>query len=451
MAFFLSRQPGEEPRLGIYVHIPFCKSKCEYCDFYSIGGARDRRMTDDYLQALADHIRESGRLAPNHLVDTVYFGGGTPSFFGAENLEKILDEIHRSFRLSVEAEITVEANPDSVNVQGLKRMLRAGFNRLSLGVQSDDDAMLKRLGRPHNFEQARTAMQKARQVGFANISLDLMYGLPNQTRAGWQETVEHIARMRPEHVSCYALKVEEGTPLYEYKDAVNLPSDDVQADMYLDACEILRSYGFEHYEISNFAKRGFASKHNMKYWTGGEYLGFGPTAASDFDGKRFTIIRDLRGYINGISSVVSYNLGRGDRERLSKLFRISIGALGAVALFVTALSYLLGGRVVDFFAKGNEHVAAVALHGFRIVATSFVMLAYNTFSSGWFTALNDGRTSAILSFCRTMIFLVLPVLVLPRLFGIDGVWLSLTAGEIFSLIMGIYYFRKFRSVWTPER
>ena len=159
----------------------------------------------------------------------------------------------------------------------------------------------------------------------------------------------------------------------------------------------------------------------------------------------------FRGYINGISSVVSYNLGRGDRERLSKLFRISIGTLGAVALFVTALSYLLGGRVVDFFAKGNEHVAAVALHGFRIVATSFITLAYNTFSSGWFTALNDGRTSAILSFCRTMIFLVLPVLVLPRLWGIDGVWLSLTVGEIFSLIMGIYYFRKFRSVWTPER
>lgn len=157
----------------------------------------------------------------------------------------------------------------------------------------------------------------------------------------------------------------------------------------------------------------------------------------------------FRGYINGISSVVSYNLGRGDRKRLSRLFRISIGVLGAVSLIATALSYLLGGAVVDFFAKGNEHVAAVALHGFRIVATSFVMLAYNTFSSGWFTALNDGKTSAILSFCRTMIFLVLPVLVLPRLFDIDGVWLSLTVGEILSLVMGVYYFRKFRSVWTP--
>ena len=158
----------------------------------------------------------------------------------------------------------------------------------------------------------------------------------------------------------------------------------------------------------------------------------------------------FRGYINGISSVVSYNLGRGDRKRLSRLFRISIGVLGAVSLIATALSYLLGGAVVDFFAKGNEHVAAVALHGFRIVATSFVMLAYNTFSSGWFTALNDGKTSAILSFCRTMIFLVVPVLILPRLFDIDGVWLSLTVGELLSLIMGVYYFRKFRGVWMPE-
>lgn len=157
----------------------------------------------------------------------------------------------------------------------------------------------------------------------------------------------------------------------------------------------------------------------------------------------------FQGYINGISSVVTYNLERGDKERLSKLFRISIGVLGAVSLIATALSYLLDGAVVDFFAKGSEHVAAVALHGFHIVATSFVMLAYNTFSSGWFTALNDGKTSAILSFCRTMIFLVLPVLVLPRLFAIDGVWLSRTVGEILSLIMGVYYFRKFRSAWTP--
>ncbi len=301
MSFFLSRSGSEEKRLGIYIHIPFCKSKCEYCDFYSIGGSRDRHTTDDYLQALADHLREAGKLAPEHLVDTVYFGGGTPSFFGAENLGRILDEIHRSFRLSVEAEIALEANPDSVTPQSLKRLLRAGFNRISIGVQSDDDAMLKKLGRPHTFEQAKQAMLKAREAGFGNISLDLMYGLPNQTLSAWKSTVERIARMRPEHISCYALKVEENTPLWNYRDCANLPDDDTQAEMYLAASAILREYGYEHYEISNFARKGCASRHNLKYWTGGEYLGFGPTAASDFDGKRYTIVRDLQGYIEGIA------------------------------------------------------------------------------------------------------------------------------------------------------
>lgn len=301
MAFFLTKSKTEEKRLGIYIHIPFCKSKCEYCDFYSIGGSRDRRVTDDYLQALADHIREAGRLAPEYLVDTVYFGGGTPSFFGAENLEKILDEIHKSFRLSVEAEITLEANPDSVTLQAMKKLVRAGFNRISIGVQSDDDEMLKKLGRPHNFHQAKQALTLARQAGFGNISLDLMYGLPNQTLTAWKETVLRIVGLRPEHISCYALKVEEGTPLWSYKELANLPDDDTQADMYLAASDILRDYGYEHYEISNFAKKGFASKHNLKYWTGGEYLGFGPTAASDFAGKRFTILRDLQGYIQGIT------------------------------------------------------------------------------------------------------------------------------------------------------
>lgn len=301
MAFFLTKSKTEEKRLGIYIHIPFCKSKCEYCDFYSIGGSRDRRVTDDYLQALADHIREAGRLAPEYLVDTVYFGGGTPSFFGAENLEKILDEIHKSFRLSVEAEITLEANPDSVTLPALKKLVRAGFNRISIGVQSDDDEMLKKLGRPHNFHQAKQAVTLARQAGFGNISLDLMYGLPNQTLTAWKETVLRVVGLRPEHISCYALKVEEGTPLWSYKELANLPDDDTQADMYLAASDLLRDYGYEHYEISNFAKKGFASKHNLKYWTGGEYLGFGPTAASDFAGKRFTILRDLQGYIQGIA------------------------------------------------------------------------------------------------------------------------------------------------------
>ena len=156
----------------------------------------------------------------------------------------------------------------------------------------------------------------------------------------------------------------------------------------------------------------------------------------------------FRGYINGIASVASYNLGKGDKEQLSRLFHISIRTIGITAIVVTLISYLAGNTVVDFFAKNNAQVEAIALHGFRIVATSFLMLAYNVFASGWFTALNDGRTSAILSFCRTIIFMIIPVLVLPALLGMDGVWMSITAGEVLSIIMSIYYFRKYRKVWN---
>ena len=158
----------------------------------------------------------------------------------------------------------------------------------------------------------------------------------------------------------------------------------------------------------------------------------------------------FRGYINGISSVVSYNLGRGDKERLSRLFRISVWTLGIAGIVVTVLSYLAGSAVVDFFAKNNTQVETIALHGFRIVATSFLVMAYNVFASGWFTALNDGKTSAILSFCRTIIFMIVPVLVLPGIFGMDGVWMSITAGEVLSILMSIFYFRKYRNVWSAE-
>ncbi len=301
MAFFLNRHTAQEKSLGIYVHIPFCKSRCEYCDFYSNGGGKDSRMVDEYLQALADHIRETGKLAPDYVVDTVYFGGGTPSYFGAENLDKILDEIQSSFHLGENPEITFEANPDSVTEQGLKKLLRAGFNRISIGVQSDDDEILHNLGRSHNFAQAKEAMELARKVGFANISLDLMYGLPNQTMEGWMRTVERIVHMRPEHISCYGLRIEENTKMWKYHDRLNLPNDDMQADMYFAASQYLKEHGYEHYEVSNFAKKGFASRHNMKYWTGEEYIGFGPSAASDFAGKRFTILSDLRGYNEGIA------------------------------------------------------------------------------------------------------------------------------------------------------
>ena len=285
--------------LGIYIHVPFCRSKCQYCDFYSVT-EKDDRLMESFLDAICDHIRETGPQAPGHRVDTIYFGGGTPSFFGADGMAAILSVIRRSFDVAMDAEITFEANPDSVSPRLLRKLKSEGFNRVSLGIQCDDDDILAKIGRPHNYEQAVSAVQKIRKAGFKNLSLDLIYGLPGQTLESWQRTLRNVLELKPEHISCYGLKVEEGTPLYACQEFMNLPDDDAQADMYLATVEILRAKGYRQYEISNFCKRNHESKHNVKYWTGGEYLGFGPDASSDFAGKRFKIIRDLRGYIDGI-------------------------------------------------------------------------------------------------------------------------------------------------------
>ena len=287
--------------LGIYVHVPFCCSKCQYCDFYSLTG-QEQPIMDDYLRAICAHIREAGPLAPNYQVDTIYFGGGTPTLFGAEGLSAILTAIRESFDVSSRAEITFEANPESVTKKLLRRLKSEGFNRVSLGIQCDDDEILEKIGRPHTYEQAQAAVKMIRRSRFKNLSVDLIYGLPGQTLESWLQTLSHVLELKPEHISCYGLKVEEGTPLYDIQDDCDLPDDDAQADMYLAAVELLKSKGYRHYEISNFAKKDRASRHNLKYWTGGEYLGFGPDASSDFGGKRFSIVRDLHAYIRGIQN-----------------------------------------------------------------------------------------------------------------------------------------------------
>ncbi len=294
---FLTRK-NKSP-LGIYIHVPFCRSKCQYCDFYSLTD-KDDRLMDGYLDAVIAHIREFGPQAPGYLVDTVYFGGGTPTFFGADGMAAILTAIRKAFDVAPDAEITFEANPDSVSDRLLRRLRGEGFNRVSLGVQCDDNEILKKLGRPHTYAQAVTAVQRIRKLGFQNLSLDLMYGLPGQSLEDWCHTLDNVLKLQPEHISCYGLKVEEGTPLYDYQEYCALADDDTQADMYLSAVEILRQAGYRQYEISNFCRKGHVSRHNLKYWTGGEYLGFGPDASSDFAGRRFAILRDVHGYIDGI-------------------------------------------------------------------------------------------------------------------------------------------------------
>ena len=295
---FLTLKKNKAP-LGIYVHVPFCRSRCAYCDFCTQTDRSDK-LIDGYLEAVCNHIKEAGALAPNHKVDTIYFGGGTPSFLGADSLATILTTIRRSFDVDNNAEITFEANPDSVSDQLLKRLKAEGFNRVSLGIQSDDDDMLERLNRPHNYSQAVNAYQRIRKAGFKNVSVDLIYGLPDQNNRKWLETLEHVLELMPEHISLYGLEVHPGTPIEEYEKMGRIPDEDTFADMYLSAVKFLENRGFRQYEISNFARKGLHSRHNMKYWTGGEYLGFGPSAASDFAGSRFKLVSDLRAYINGI-------------------------------------------------------------------------------------------------------------------------------------------------------
>ena len=291
-------KPEKKP-LGIYVHVPFCKSKCVYCDFYSLPHAEERM--DAYVKAVTAHLLETAPRAERHRVDTVYFGGGTPSYLGAKRLREILSVILKKYDVDKHAEITLEANPDSAqDWRELRTLRKAGFNRVSLGMQSADDGELAEIGRVHTAAQVRSAVDAVRKAKIENLSLDLIYGLPHQTMDRWQANLEAAVALAPQHLSCYGLKVEEGTPLHARRDSAGLPGDDAQADMYLSTVETLRHYGFFQYEISNFARPGFESRHNLKYWTLQEYAGFGPGAHSDFGGVRYAYERDLDTYIRGV-------------------------------------------------------------------------------------------------------------------------------------------------------
>ena len=373
---FLNRG-GKKP-LGIYIHVPFCRSKCEYCDFYSLT-EHGREWKEGYLKAITAHIAETGPLAPKHRVDTIYFGGGTPSFFGAGGMITILNTIRKHFDVSSDAEITFEANPDSVTPLLLRRLKAEGFNRISLGIQCDDDEILQRIGRPHTYAQAVDAVKMIRRAGFRNLSLDLIYGLPGQTLEGWVTTLNNVLRLNPEHISCYGLKVEEGTPLYGYQDSANLPDDDAQADMYLAAVEILRSKDYRQYEISNFAKREMASRHNLKYWNGGEYLGFGPDASSDFGGRRFAIVRDLQAYMDGIrtgGTVLREMQEIPKRERAGEYLMLRLRTSAGISWEEYERRYLLSfkplAEVMDRFCLHNW-----AMHngkgGYRLTPEGFLM------------------------------------------------------------------------------
>lgn len=305
--------------LGLYIHIPFCEKKCNYCDFYSAFFNKDTLGV--YLDALKGEMKKWGGKI-NRPIDTIYIGGGTPSLLG-EEIISLADCIKENFVVLDTAEFTVEANPSSSN-DFLAFAKVAGVNRLSIGVQSGCDETLKILGRTHTANEARQAVKKARELGFDNISVDLMIGLPNSNQKRLKKDIDFILSLTPEHISSYILKIEQNTVFYKKYDTLNLPDDDDIAEQYLYMCKTLGENGYNHYEISNFACENRESRHNLKYWIGEDYLGIGTAAHSCLDDRRFYYPRDLRGFIKS-PEIIDDGTGGEKEEKLMLGLRLSKG------------------------------------------------------------------------------------------------------------------------------
>ena len=287
--------------LGLYLHVPFCMKKCKYCDFLSWAGSEEEQET--YVQGLLKEIESYREFAKGYKVSTVFLGGGTPSILSGEQIERILGAVSDVFMMDKHAEITLEMNPGTVTEEKLRSYKKAGINRLSIGLQSVKNENLKLLGRIHIYEEFLQSYELARQEGFKNISVDLISSLPGQTLEFWKEELQEIVRLNPEHVSVYQLILEEGTPFYEtYADHPELlPDEEVSREIYLSTGRILSEAGYEQYEISNYAKPGQESRHNLKYWDRADYLGLGLGAASMVRNIRMTNTRDLKTYLEHCS------------------------------------------------------------------------------------------------------------------------------------------------------
>lgn len=299
--------------VGIYVHIPFCKQKCKYCDFISFQNCEN--YFDDYFECLKKEITEKANEINSEnkeiLIDTIYFGGGTPSIVCEKYIEEVLNKIYEYYNVSENAEITVEVNPGTVDKFKLEKYFEIGINRLSIGLQSTDDKLLKMLGRIHTYKEFENTYDLARKIGFKNINVDLMIGLPNQSLENVHDSLEKIVQKNPEHISVYSLIIEENTKMFDLieKGELELPDEDVERKMYWSVKKFLEENGYIHYEISNFSKSGFESKHNANCWNQQEYLGFGIAAHSYFNNIRYSNIDNLRQYIENWKNEQSvYNM-----------------------------------------------------------------------------------------------------------------------------------------------
>ena len=306
--------------LGIYIHMPFCAKKCPYCDFYSCNYSKEKAIK--YAQAV---IRDIECFDGDAAADTVYFGGGTPSLIPSELTENILSAIRKKFRLE-NPEITIEINPCTVSKDKLLQYYNMGINRLSVGIQSANNNELELLGRNHTFETASAAILNAYDCGFRNISADLMTGIPYQTFESIEASVRKISELPVTHISNYILKIEHGTPFDNPEFINSMPDDDFTSDMYLYMVKTLLNKGFRQYEISNFSKSGYESRHNLKYWKCHEYIGFGPSAHSFCNGIRYYCPPDLDSFINyPAKKIVTDDMAGSDEEKIMLALRLTEG------------------------------------------------------------------------------------------------------------------------------
>lgn len=354
--------------IGLYIHIPFCASKCAYCDFYSI--AANEETYEDYKAVLCRHLKEAkARLSV--FADTLYFGGGTPSLLGGKRIAEIVETAKHSFTLE-NAEITVETNPAEHLYEDFVLMAKAGVNRISIGMQSCIDKELKALSRRHTAEDVRRTVSDVKKAGITDISVDIMLGIPHQTAKTLKESLDFCLELGVTHISCYMLKIEPDTPFGKADiSSLHLPDEDTVTDMYLFMSEYLESNGFEHYEISNFAKAGHRAVHNMKYWEQKEYLGFGPAAHSFLSGKRFYFDRDLKQYLCNATPIFDGN--GGDREEYIMLkLRIKDGIdfNEYKAKFGTDFSEKAKTKAELYLRRG---LVELTEHGFRLTRQGFLV------------------------------------------------------------------------------
>ena len=308
---------------GIYIHIPFCKRKCPYCDFYSFKANESKK--DSYLQAVLLCLGKWKEKISDQ-IDTVYFGGGTPSVFGSERISQVLSCIKSNYDLTDDAEITVECNPSSVSDEFFSEIKAAGVNRISMGMQSAVDKERLTLGRLSDAQQVKNTVAMAKSAGIDNISLDIMLGVPSQTMKSLDESIDFLLSLDIPHISAYMLKVEEGTPFGEMGDSLILPDEDTVSEMYIHTSKRLTAAGYNHYEISNFARDNMHSRHNTRYWKGDDYIGIGPSAHSFFAGERFYYDRDFDSFISG-AEPVSDGFGGDEDEYVMLRLRLSEGII----------------------------------------------------------------------------------------------------------------------------